>query len=53
MTIQFNTDNNIAGSEELQAPLNAAIEKSLSRFSRKLIRLKLNVKPLFQVLQMC
>ncbi len=43
MTIQFNTDNNITGSEELQAPLNAAIEKSLSRFSNQITRIEVHL----------
>jgi len=43
MTIQFNTDNNITGSEELQAPLNAAIEKSLGRFSSQITRLEVHL----------
>lgn len=43
MTIQFNTDNNITGSEELQAPLNAAIEKSLSRFSNQITRVEVHL----------
>ncbi len=43
MTIQFNTDNNITGSEELQEPLNAAIEKSLSRFSNHITRVEVHL----------
>ncbi len=43
MTIQFNTDNNITGSEELQAPLNAAIEKSLSRFGNQITRVEVHL----------
>jgi len=43
MTIQFNTDNNITGSEKLQAPLNAAIEKSLGRFSSQITRLEVHL----------
>ena len=43
MTIQFNTDNNITGSEELRAPLNAAIERSLGRFSGQITRLEIHL----------
>ena len=43
MTIQFNTDNNITGSEDLQAPLNVAIEKSLSRFSNQITRVEVHL----------
>ncbi len=43
MTIQFNTDNNITGSEDLQAPLNATIEKSLSRFSNHITRVEVHL----------
>ncbi len=43
MTIHFNTDNNITGSEELQEPLNATIEKSLSRFSDQITRVEVHL----------
>ncbi|MCK9399742.1 MAG: HPF/RaiA family ribosome-associated protein [Bacteroidales bacterium] len=43
MTIQFNTDNNITGSEELRAPLIALISEELSRFSQHITRLEVHL----------
>jgi ribosome-associated translation inhibitor RaiA len=43
MTIQFNTDNNIKGSEELRKPLIAAILEELSRFSAQITRLEVHL----------
>lgn len=43
MTIQFNTDNNIAGSEELRAPLISLISEELSRFSHQITRLEVHL----------
>ena len=43
MTIQFNTDNNIAGSEELRAPLISLISEELSRFSHQITRLEVHI----------
>lgn len=43
MTIQFNTDNNITGSEELRAPLTAIISEALSRFSDQITRLEVHL----------
>ena len=43
MMIQFNTDNNIKGTEELRAPLEEKIEKSLSRFSERITRVEVHL----------
>jgi len=43
MTIQFNTDDNITGSEELRAPLIALISEELSRFSQHITRLEVHL----------
>jgi ribosome-associated translation inhibitor RaiA len=43
MTIQFNTDNNIKGSEELRKPLIALISEELSRFSAQITRLEVHL----------
>jgi len=43
MTIQFNTDNNIAGSVELRAPLISLISEELSRFSHQITRLEVHL----------
>jgi len=43
MTIQFNTDNNIKGSEELRKPLIALISEGLSRFSDQITRLEVHL----------
>jgi len=43
MTIQFNTDNNITGSEEHRAPLIALISEELSRFSQHITRLEVHL----------
>lgn len=43
MTIQFNTDNNITGSEELRAPLIALISEELGRFSQHITRLEVHL----------
>lgn len=43
MHIQFNTDNNIKGTEELRAPLKEMITKSLSRFSERITRIEVHL----------
>jgi ribosome-associated translation inhibitor RaiA len=43
MTIQFNTDKNITGSEELRAPLIALISQELDRFSQHITRLEVHL----------
>ncbi len=43
MTIQFNTDHNISGSEEFRAPLIALITQGLDRFSSQITRVEAHV----------
>ena len=43
MTIQFNTDKNITGSEEKSAPLIAFLTTDLSRFSKQITRLEVHL----------
>ncbi|CAN5409103.1 hypothetical protein BH09BAC1_BH09BAC1_07070 [soil metagenome] len=43
MIIQFNTDNNITGSEEVSAQLTTLISDKLSRFSSKLTRVEVHL----------
>jgi len=43
MTIQFNTDKNIKGSEELRKPLIALISEELIRFSDQITRLEVHL----------
>ena len=43
MTIQFNTDNNISGREELTAPLIALISGEIDRFSEHITRLEVHL----------
>jgi ribosome-associated translation inhibitor RaiA len=43
MTIQFNTDSNIKGSEELRAPLISLISEELSRFSHQITRVEVHL----------
>lgn len=43
MNIQFNTDHNITGSEELSAPLMALISEGLSRYSSKITRIEVHL----------
>lgn len=43
MTIQFNTDNNIKGNEELTATLTSLISDKLSKFSEKISRLEVHL----------
>ena len=43
MTIQFNTDHNIHGTEALREPLIAAISDTLSRFSTHITRLEVHL----------
>lgn len=43
MTIQFNTDNNIQGNEELTAPLTSLILDKLNRFSEKISRVEVHL----------
>ncbi len=40
MKIQFNTDNNIKGSEKFREPLIAMLTEELSRFSERISRLE-------------
>jgi ribosome-associated translation inhibitor RaiA len=43
MTIQFNTDNNIKGSEKLRAPLIALISEELDRYSHQITRVEVHL----------
>jgi len=43
MTIQFNTDNNIKGSEKLRALLIALISEELNRFSHQITRVEVHL----------
>lgn len=43
MVIQFNTDNNIAGSERQNAYFTTALSESLSRFSNHITRLEVHL----------
>ena len=43
MTIQFNTDNNIKGSEKLRAPLIALISEELNKFSHQITRVEVHL----------
>jgi ribosome-associated translation inhibitor RaiA len=43
MEIQFNTDKNINGNEELTASLNALAAKELNRFSEQITRLEIHL----------
>jgi ribosome-associated translation inhibitor RaiA len=43
MTIQFNTDNNIKGSEKLRAYLTDLISEELSRFSDQITRVEVHL----------
>ena len=43
MTIQFNTDNNVTGSEELTAPLTDLISNKLDRFSDRITRVEVHL----------
>lgn len=43
MTIQFNTDNNISGSEEFRAPFIALIKHELNRFSNQITRVEVHL----------
>jgi hypothetical protein len=43
MKIQFNTDNNIRGSEELRRPLEETISHSLDRFSERITRVEVHL----------
>jgi len=43
MTIQFNSDKNIAGSEEKAAPIVEFLTKDLSRFSDHITRLEVHI----------
>ena len=43
MTIQFNTDSNIAGGEKLRVPLIALISEELSRFSHQITRVEVHL----------
>jgi ribosome-associated translation inhibitor RaiA len=43
MTIQFNTDSNINGTNALREPLFTLISEELSRFSRHITRLEVHL----------
>lgn len=43
MTIQFNTDKNITGSEEFTTPYIFQIEDALSRFSDRITRIEVHL----------
>lgn len=43
MKIQFNTDNNIRGREELRGPLEETISRSLDRFSDRITRVEVHL----------
>jgi ribosome-associated translation inhibitor RaiA len=43
MTIQFNTDNNVNGRDELTAPLTSILLKELNRFSAQITRLEVHL----------
>ncbi len=43
MTIQFNTDKNINGTEEFTAPYIAQIESELNRFSDHITRIEVHL----------
>ena len=43
MTIQFNTDKNINGTEEFTAPHVAQIEDELSRYSHQITRIEVHL----------
>ena len=43
MTIQFNTDNNITGSERLNEYFSGTLTESLSRFSSQITRLEVHL----------
>lgn len=43
MTIQFNTDHNITGTEALREPLIALISEGISRFSSQITRLEVHL----------
>ncbi len=43
MKIQFNTDNNILGTEALRGPIEERIEQSLSRFSERITRVEVHL----------
>jgi ribosome-associated translation inhibitor RaiA len=43
MTIQFNTDNNITGSEKLREPIIAMISDELNRFSDHITRIEVHI----------
>ncbi len=43
MQIQFNTDNNISGTDQLKEKLSAILTDSLSRFKDKITRLEVHL----------
>ena len=43
MTIQFNTDHNIKGSDKMKAPLEAMLSEELGRFSSQITRLEVHL----------
>ncbi len=42
MQIQFNTDNNIKGTEEFRGPLEESINQSLDRFAERITRIEVH-----------
>jgi len=51
MTIQVNTDKNLAGSEKLRAYLTGLISEELSRFSNQITRVEIHLSDL--ILALC
>ncbi|NEN22569.1 HPF/RaiA family ribosome-associated protein [Cryomorpha ignava] len=43
MTIQFNTDNNITGSEEFQEKISERLTHSLKKYGDKITRLEVHI----------
>ncbi|KAF0200533.1 MAG: ribosome-associated [Bacteroidetes bacterium] len=43
MIVQFNTDKNVAGSEELKASSTSLISEELSRFSQQITRVEVHL----------
>ena len=43
MTIQLNTDKNVAGDERVEGYVNALIEEKLSRFSDQITRIEVHL----------
>lgn len=43
MQIQFNTDNNISGTDKLKEPISETLTDALSKFNDKITRLKVHL----------